>query len=323
MAEISFENIQPLIVEESVSGDSILYVFECPLSGVQVPSQYDFPKDKTAKSGIKKKFFKSILTIFTKGIKTFGKFVFGKSIIGKLVTNVAKTGAKSLGKDAIKTRHFSAKEKRQAGEGAFRAVISQWLWDGFRATWLVRAEAGRFISDFQRQVASAGLAANYDREVAVRMMMEVAQVDDRISAPEEDFLIRFLGAEHNSLPEIQGRPPLTDSELDELEPGPERVTLLMLAWVMSLSDGWLSTPQQQRLQAFGERLSMSTEDISDAATFARRYIVEEVMRGLYADGAYNPDTRAKAYAFAGQVGMVQDDAERTEAKFLKRISYGI
>jgi hypothetical protein len=252
-----------------------------------------------------------------------GKALFGKNKMGKMATNIAKSSVKSAGKDLVKARIFSAKEKRYGAVESFRSVQGQWLWDGFRSTWLVRSEAGRFISELQQQVATAGLVERYDREVAARIMVEVARSEDAISPAEEDFLIRFLGAEHHTVSEILTRPPLTDAELDQTVPGESRVTVLMMAWVMALSDGLLSAGKSQALTVFGERLGVGQDGMQQAAETARRYIVEEVMRGLYADGdSYNDATRAKAYAFAGQIGMDQDGAELTEARFLKRLSYG-
>ena len=94
MPDVTFESIQPLIVEESVSGDSILFVFQCPLSGVQVPSQHDFPKDQSTKGSMRKSFLRSMVTFAQTGIRTAGKMLFGKSKMGKMVTNMAKSGVK-------------------------------------------------------------------------------------------------------------------------------------------------------------------------------------------------------------------------------------
>ncbi len=324
MSMLTYEAIKPLIVEETPSGDSLLFVFQCPLSGVQVPSQHDFPKPKGAGASAKKTIFRSLLTFVQTGIKTAGKALFGKSKMGKMATNIAKSSVKAVGKDAIKARIFNAKEKRFGAIEAFRAVQGQFLWDGFRSMWLARAEAGRFISDLQQQVATSGLMEVYDRRVAARVMVEVAEADSRMSPAEEDFLIRFLGADHHTVGEIMTRPPLTDAELDLLTAGELRVTVLMMAWVMALSDGQLSMSQNQALQTFGMRLGLGPEQINDAAIKARTYMVEEVMRGLYVGvDAYNDATRKKAYAFAGQIGMKRDEAEVAEANFLKRISYDV
>lgn len=323
MADLSYEAIRPLIAEETPSGDSLLFVFQCPLSGVQIPAQHDFPKPTGAGAGAKKSFMRSMLTLVQTGIKAGGKALFGKSKLGKIATNMAKSSVKSAGKDLVKARIFTASEKRLGAIEAFRSIQSQWLWDGFRATWLVRSEAGRFISELQQQLATAGLDTRYDREVAVRFMVELASDEHRMSPAEEDFLVRFLGAEHHTLGEILMRPPLTDAELSETSQGDSRVTMLMMAWVMALSDGLVELTQHEHLQRFGERLGLDPEQMEQAGTMAQQYIVEEVMRGLYADGAaYTPSSRAKAYAFAGQIGMDQDTAEKTEARFLKRLSYG-
>lgn len=323
MSDLSYDAIKPLIAEETPSGDSLLFVFQCPLSGVQIPAQHDFPKPSGAGAGAKKSFMRSMLSLVQTGIKAGGKALFGKSKIGKLATNMAKSSVKSVGKDLVKARIFTAKEKRFGAVEAFRSVQSQWLWDGFRATWLVRSEAGRFISDLQQQVATAGLDERYDREVAVRLMVELASHEHRMSPAEEDFLIRFLGAEHHTLGEIITRPPLTDSELEETAKGDSRVTILMMAWVMALSDGLVEMHQHELLQSFGMRLGLDPEQMNQASTMAQRYIVEEVMRGLYANGAaYTDASRARAYAFAGQVGMDRESTELTEARFLKRLSYG-
>lgn len=323
MADLSYDAIKPLIVEETPSGDSLLFVFQCPLSGVQIPAQHDFPKPSGAGAGAKKSIMRSLLTFAQTGIKLGGKALFGKSRMGKMATNIAKSSVKSAGKDIVKARIFTAKEKRYGALEAFQSVQSQWLWDGFRATWLVRAEAGRFISDLQQQVATAGLVQRYDRNVAARLMTEVAGAEERMTPAEEDFLIRFLGADHHTVGEILTRPPLTDAELDETTPGDARVTILMMAWVMALSDGLISTQQNQALLKFGMRLGLEADDMNKSAEMAKRYIVEEVMRGLYVGGeAYNDASRAKAYAFAGQIGMERDAVELTEARFLKRLSYG-
>ena len=321
---LTYETVKPLIAEENPSGDSILYVFRCPLSGVQVPSQHDFPKPKGAAAGAKKTIMRSLLTFAQTGIKTAGKALFGKSKMGKMATNIAKGSVKSVGKEAIKSRIFTAKEKRYGAVEAFRAVQGQFLWDGFRSTWLARSEASRFISDLQQQIASAGLIEVYDRRVAARVMVEVAEVERRISPAEEDFLIRFLQADHHTVGEIMTRPPLTDAELDLVSGGDTRTTVMMMAWVMALSDGEMGTTQQQALQRFGSRLGLEPGELKHASEMAQSYMVEEVMRNLYCGGdSYNDETRARAYRFAGRIGMAGEDAEKTEAAFLKRLSYDV
>jgi hypothetical protein len=320
MLEITYDAIEPILKEQRPQGDTLFFVFECPFSGNQVQCQYDFPKNNSASSAMQKTGLLLILTAASKSIKSIGRMLFGSSLLGRIFSGVAKVGVKRAGKEQTEQRKFTTAEKRVGAVEAFKSASDQWLWNAFRQQWILASEAPRFMSGFELQVCRATLADSYDRWVAGRVLVELAEMEDRISAAEEDVLISYLRAEDESLSAMQRRPPVTDAELNELTDGEPRVTLAMLSWLMALSDGFVSMAQRDSLTVLGDRLHLSDEQQKNARFWSQSHILEEVMRTLYDDGEYTVPAREQAYTFASQLGLSPSETMVAEARLLKRLS---
>lgn len=320
MLEITYDAIEPILKEQRPQGDTLFFVFECPFSRVQVQAQYDFPKNNTASSAMQKTGLLLILTAAGKSVRTVGKMLFGSSLLGRIFTGVAKVGVKRAGKEQTDQRKFTTAEKRMGAVEAFKSIADQWLWNAFGQRWILASEAPRFMSGFELQVSRATLTDSYDRWIAGRILVELAELEDRISPAEEDVLVSYLRAEDESLSAMQRRPPVTNAELAEVSTGEQRVTLAMLSWLLALSDGFVSLAQRDNLLELGDRLNLSEEEKKNARFWSQSHILEEVMRSLYDDGEYTVPAREHAYNFASQLGLTPDETMVAEARLLKRLS---
>jgi hypothetical protein len=320
MLEITYDAIQPLIREQAPDGDTLFFEFECPFSQRRVKAQYDFPKDSSTSGAMQKTGLRMVLASVAKSIKTVVRMIFGSSIIGKLAASVAKVGVKQAGKEQTEQRKFSTAEKRLGAIEAFKSIADQWLWNAFVQKWILVEEAPLYMSGFELQVCRAALTNNYDRWVSGRLLVELAEFEDRMSAAEEDVLNSYLRAEDESLSAMQRRPPVTDAEVDEISDGEQRVTLAMLGWLMALSDGFVSIGQRNNLVEMGERLKLTEEQQKNARFWSQGHILEQVMRVLYDEGEYTVPSREQAYNFGSQLGLTPKETMVTEARMLKRLS---
>ena len=320
MLEITYDAIEPIIKEQRPQGDTLFFVFECPFSRVQVQGQYDFPKNNSAGLAMQKTGLLLLLTAASKSVRTIGRMLFGSSLLGRIFSGVAKVGVKRVGKEQTEQRKFTTAEKRMGAVEAFKSIADQWLWNAFRQQWILEAEAPRFMSGFELQVSKATLTESYDRWVAGRIFVELAELEDRISPAEEDVLINYLRAEDESLSAMQRRPPVTDAEINELSDGEPRVTLAMLSWLMALSDGFVSIAQRDNLTHLCDRLQLDEEQKQNARFWSQSHILEEVMRALYDGGEYTVPAREQAYTFASQLGLSPSETMVAEARLLKRLS---
>ena len=320
MLAITYEAIKPLIKDQRPAGDTLFYVYECPFSRKRIQGQYDFPKDDSASGAMLKTGLSAVVSTLSKSIKTVARMLFGTSIIGRLFSSVAKSGVKQAGKEQTQQRKFTTAEKRLAAVEAFKSIADQWLWNAFLQQWILLEEAPNYMSGFELQMCRAALTSNYDRWVAGRLLVEIAEMEDRMSAAEEDVLVSYLRAEDESLSAMQRRPPVTDAEVAELTDGEERVTLAMLVWLMALSDGFVSIGQRDNLTALGARLKLDEQQQNNARFWSQSHILEQVMRALYDDGEYTVPAREQAYTFASQLGLTPDETMTAEAQLLKRLS---
>ncbi len=314
--DMTYPLIQGLIVQEAIDGDVIVYTFQCPLSGARIEARHDFGKDLSIDSKLGKTAKKSIIKVVSKTVVKAAKAIPGP--LGKTLSALLKTGIKEKGKEVTAARTFSAEQKQEGALLAFGTVADRWLWDGFGDRFVAASEASRFLSNFQQQLARAPLESRYDRNVAARVMIEVAGIEQRLAPAEEDVLRSFLDVSGEHLEVMQLRPPLTDAELSETEEGEGRCTLTMLAWVLALSTGAVSARRADAIRGFADRLGVANDAQERVAGFAREYVLEQVMEQLYVRDLYSLENRDHVYAFASQIGMKRDQLQSAEARYLKR-----
>ena len=319
MPEITFENVKPLIAGEEIAGRTLQYVFACPVTGEQFAATHTLDGTPDAAGQIKARVKRSIGFSLRGPIASAIRSAFGyNNPIGRLIGDVGSHVAYVATTPAAQGSGmaFSGKQKRAAAVAAFRTVASRFAWDPERSSWISVGAAEQLASPFERQVREHGLEFPYDREVAARMLVEVAIADGIVTGEERDFLESFIDPTIGSLESLSERPPLSAAELSETTSS-VRETMLMLAWLIALADESFDASEDAALQRFAEGLG-ATGVAESARSKAQGHLIEQALDRVFDSSGHNALTRDALLALADRIGMSRTQAELVEARFQKR-----
>lgn len=112
--------------------------------------------------------------------------------------------------------------------------------------WIVVSETDHPGDFFERQLSAAPITEPYDKEVMVRVLLEVSRSDSECRAEERLFLEEIVG-DVASTKSLERAPNLTIAELAEVSSIEVKQSILMLAWAMAYADGSLDVQEMTRL----------------------------------------------------------------------------
>ncbi len=99
---------------------------------------------------------------------------------------------------------------------------------------------------FERQLSAAPITEPYDKEVLVRVLLEVSRSDSEWRSEERLFLEEIVG-DLAVWTRLERAPNLTIAELSEVSSVEVKHSILMLAWAMAYADGTLDVQEMTRL----------------------------------------------------------------------------
>jgi tellurite resistance protein len=317
MPEITYENVEPLIADLEVRGRSVAIQFECPASGQQVPARHSLaPK---AQSRVTQTAKRTASYEARRAVSSMLRGVFGRGMMGRMASQAADSALQMAASGLTGSQQgLSKAEQREAVVEAFRSVASQFTWDASNARWIAARAARELMGPFELQLADAPLETNYDKQVLARMLVEVAQADGTLAPAEKDFMNEFLSPDVGSLDSLMERPPLTAAELANTSRGNVRGTLLMLTWVLALSDESFDPAEAERLKAFGQALGLTGAQATAMRQAAQAFLLDQAMERMVTWGGHDAHARKELYALADRLGMSRDEAEHAEAAWQRR-----
>ena len=319
MPDITYENVHPLISDMKVAGRTARFVFRCPASGATVQAAHTIPQDTSASSQFASRATRSLGYEVKRNVSMMLRRAFGYGFAGRMagdmasaVVNSAPVG--STGGPAA----LNDKEQRAAAVEAFRSVSAQFMWDDKHARWISAHAAEELMSPFERQLAAAPVSNAYDRSIMARMLVEIAGADGHIAEEERGFLMEFLDSDLGDVESLSSRPQLTSAELDETSRGAPRDTMLMLAWVLAISDEDFDAAEQERLDQFADSLGVRGSRKNEVRKMAQGYILDQALDRIFSWGGHDEHGRKELMALADRIGMERRDAAGAEARFQTR-----
>ncbi|MCP3920923.1 MAG: TerB family tellurite resistance protein [bacterium] len=318
MPTIHFDNVAPLIANQEADGRTVRFVFACPVSGFQVQSSHTVEGQADAKTQMLGKAKRAALFSMRGPISSAIRSAFGyNSAIGRMLGDVGGQAAYVAATPSSQGSNvtLSKKQKQDAAVSAFSSVASQFVWDATRDGWVSCAAAQELSSPFQRQLSEQPITSGYDRQVAARMLVEVARADGSLAQEERDYLAEFVDPSVGTPEELATRPPLTSAELSETTAAGSRETMLTLAWVLAFADASFDPSEAARIDAFARGLALEGAAAEAAKRRAQGFLVDQALATSGDDPAA---ARERARDIAGQIGMSADDADSAEAQFHKR-----
>lgn len=318
MSDLSYASIAPLIAQAQQGGRAMRFTFRCPVTGQTVQASYTFPNDPGVGSKVTAAAKRSLWYELRREIGYAIRAVFGYNIVGRLASDLANS-AMSASRSGVSTAaQYSEEERQVAAVEAFRSVSSQFVWDAKNSRWVSRRAIQDTLSPFERQVTEAPIAQPYDRDILARMLVEVACADGTMAEEEESFLMEFLDSDAGSVDDLARRPVLTEAELGETSAGPVRETMLMLAWVLAISDEEFADAEKKKLDAFSAGLGLPPMRKADVAKKAQGYLLDQALEKMFGFGGHDETARNELMKLADRIGMDRRAAAVVEAQFQKR-----
>lgn len=316
MPQIAYDNIEPLIASLEARGRSVIVQFQCPASGQQVPSRATLaPKAQNRMAQTAKR---TAMYEARRAVGSMLRGVFGGGMMGRMASQMVDGAMRSATTTTGGTQSLSAAEQQEAVLEAFRSVASQFVWDTTGNRWIAARAARDLMSPFDLQLADGPIENNYDKQVLARMLVEVAKADGTLADAERAFMTEFLTPDVGSLDSLLERPPLTGAELANTSRGPLRGTLLMLGWVLALSDESFDAAEGQRLADFSQGLGLTGAQNDAMRLAAQTFLLDQAMDRMFTWGGHDAHARNELYALADRLGMARDDAQHAEAAFQRR-----
>jgi hypothetical protein len=319
MPEIRYDNVAPLVAQSSLSGRMLTVVFRCPVQSTQVTARAPIQaQQQTAqKNQMSNMVQRTVMNELRWGLSRTLRSALGGGVAGRMASQVAYTAMDSAKRQqSQKASQPSAADQQQAIVEAFHQVADQFVWDGQR--WIGAGAAGETMSPFLLQLRQAPMQHPYDRLTACRMLVEIAAADGELAREEEALLVEFLDAESGGVRELAQRPPLTSAELGQTSAGAVRHTMLMIAWVLALSDESFDAAEQQKLTHFAQGLGLRGAQEQAATDAARGHVLDQAMERLFVFGPHTAEARQRLYDMARNLGIDDDTTQTLEARFLRR-----
>lgn len=307
MQPLSFENIQPLIAEEQVRGTEIVCVFRCPVTGLVVESSAPIPPEEDNE-----------ILLLPKSVDKRGGFLEGArfSLFGLI------KGMPSEAANTVENPLFSEVALRRATVSAFRQVRNRFRWEEEATRWVaippVQEEITAVPIDFEGQMHAAPILERGDRNILLRLLLEIAHADARLSSDEKSFLGEFLDPYQEVGEQVLYRHALTREELRRTSRGPVRETILMLAWGLALTDEDLAISEQKRLEDVAADLGIPDSRSTEIKQLAQVFLLEAVMEQAAQTVRAKNDWHDQVATVAQRIGLSPEDTEKAIEQFLVR-----
>ncbi len=304
MQPLSYETIQPLLVEEQVRGTEMFCVFRCPVTGVTVESSASIPPEED----------NEILLLPTSLDKRSGFLEGARVSLFGLIKGMPSE------QDAVENSLFSELALRRATIAAFRQVRHRFRWDDSEKLWISIPSTEEITplapQDFEGQMQVAPVLERGDRNILIRLLIEIAHADHRLSNDEKSFLGEFLGEYQDGGEQVLHRHSLTREELRLTSRGPVRETILMLSWGLALTDEELTGSEQRRLDDVAADLGIPDSRAIEIKRMAQVFLLEAVMEQAAQSVRAKEEWHDQIAAVAQRIGLSPEDTEQAIAHFL-------
>ncbi|MGE0711865.1 MAG: hypothetical protein AB7N76_31120 [Planctomycetota bacterium] len=310
MAEITYASIEPLLREAEELPRAIRCTFCCPVTGEQVVATGPLEKGRELEDVAPS----------------------GQGLLGTLRHALGGLFAAVLGSEEHEVEVARAADaafepytdsERKAGIVlAFRSAADRFVWDSQAQRWISVEGAGELLTEFDRQLKVAPIRAPGDRQVAARMLVEVARTDEQVTDTEWDFLGNFIPGDLSSVDTYMEAPPLTAVELDATSRGAVRDTMLMLAWALAHVDHQLDADEDEQLLGYARGLKIPETRARELQELARQFLLEKALQRAYPGGELDAARHQDALALGEQLGLERAAVEAFEERFRRRWGIG-
>ncbi|GAB4411164.1 MAG: hypothetical protein OHK0039_16080 [Bacteroidia bacterium] len=302
----TYEQIAPLLVEAEVEGSKMFCTFEVPGTGTLVESTASMRRMNTVQGQVTRIVTRSVSREARRMTSRLISNLLGSGFVGRTARSVVNASTRG---DLI--QHYTEDEKRTAIVDAFARVAGHFQLDAPAGRWQAPAvpPPPRERSAFEEHVHKFPPQSNYDKEILVRMLVELAQADGAMSDEERDFLASFVPPELGRAEDWLHADPLSPIECEEVSK-PCKRTLYMIGRALTLIDFEPKASEEALLSEMATMLGLQARDIAEADSQARAYVLESVID--------TQTSREELLDLGDRLGMSQDEALRCQIQLKKR-----
>lgn len=309
MPELTYALVAPLVARSDVSGDRVQVVFQCPVSGDEIPASARITESQGSalKSEVKRTVWRNLRWSLSRMMYS----VFGYGVGGAIGSAVADS-AGAMGERG----HQPTRDELEAAiVDAFKSVGSRFAWDASNERFVSASVFRELQTEFTVIVQGARITKAWDRAVLARMLAELAAADGQLEEDERALFASFLPDQN--LDNILEKPPLTKADLEETS-ADVRHEMWLLAAAMAVADETFADAEAKRLAAFGKALGISDKDQERGLALAKEYVLDQALESAYADGRLDKQEHAHVMQLAATLGIDEDRAGRLDARCRKR-----
>jgi len=232
----------------------------------------------------------------------------GTTVVGSLAGDAAASIAQGAGRDIEEGKAHTDRDREQAIVAAFVKVQAQFQWDDAGGRWVAATAAQVQTSPFTEQLAAHPLVEDYDREVLTRLLAALVAADGTVGSDEREAFAELApGADLDALGNVRA-PAAVDFE--EMKIGPTRETLLLLGWVVALSDDTLGDAENALLATAAIGLGIVDSRVAELKQIAQRHIIGQAIAVLATQGKDADAIRAEVEPLGDTIGLGADEAAR-------------
>lgn len=309
MPELTYDLVAPLVARSDVSGDRVQVVFQCPVSGDEVPASARITESQGSalKSEVKRTVWRNLRWSLSRMMYS----VFGYGVGGAIGSAVAD----SAGAMGDRGHQPTADELKAAVVDAFKSVGGRFAWDESNQRFVSASVFKELQTEFTVIIQGMRLAKAWDRAILARMLAEIAAADGQLAEDERALFASFL--HDQNLDNILEKPPLSKADLEETS-ADVRHEMWLLAAAMAVSDEQFAAGEAKKLAAFGKALGIGDKDQERGLALAKEYVLDQALESAYADGRLDKTEHAHVMQLAATLGIDEDRAARLDARCRKR-----
>jgi uncharacterized tellurite resistance protein B-like protein len=193
---------------------------------------------------------------------------------------------------------------------AFQRVMHLFAWNPGQEKWIIIHDAQGLSSELQRQLKLAPLESQEDRELLIRMLLDVAGVDGPIDGAEEEVLLDFVDRAEvtGTRPGARGR--VSQNDLRRAGRGSSRETLYMLACAIAMADHNFKPEESDRLDFYAKGLGLDEHRAEELLEAGQMFFIEQYMVRRFAGrGELDEAARQELIDLAEHLNFDPDSAE--------------
>lgn len=301
MPEATYESIEPLIAATEVEGATVRCTFRCPVTKKEYDAEGPLVKGRT-------------LADISSDQSLLGNL---RVVLGSLLRGALGGGPEASGEEGEES--FSEEERKAGVLLAFRSIANKFVRDEETGRWIAAEDAGDLLCQFAKQLGIAPVLADQDREIASRMLVEVARADGQVTPTEWEFLAEFIPGNISSVDTFMMKPALKPAQMNEATRGAVRDTMLMLAWALAHVDEDLDPEEDDQLLSYARGLKIPESRAYELRDHARTYLLEHAFALAYPKGKLKAKRREEALAMGKRFGLEPSEIAEAEARLKRRL----